>query len=433
VAHWSAETNNVVAVGGRLVHYDRWGTGIPPVVFESGLASPAFVWKPVAAALAGETTVVAYDRPGYGRSEPGRRPRTTQQVARELGELIETLGLGSCVLVGHSFGAIVIDALASMAPGLVAGLVLVESGDPHAFVGDGSADGAVFRRYRRAMRVRALPYLVPLGLAHARLARVTARHLPPVRSALRPLIDRIPPFWDDAAATLHPRYFRAVFDELWSWPDSIAAAGPGPTRVEVPVAVLTSTHHSLAESLVRQSWRNPRPRLPAELLAALRRAEAFSANWTWQAVEGPHELPVTSPDQIAAATLDVVRAVRRGTKLDPPAALPLATDEVQDLAAFLGDRPRLLLNSFGSEPATARRYGANDAAVAELARRSTRRVLAAWARAWGECTSIEPVGASDYGWTLVVSYRAVFASGITATLDAHLDEARMIADVVTRD
>lgn len=46
------------------------GTGAPTVVFEAGLGKGKEDWKDVFDSVAGQTRAIAYDRAGYGGSEP---------------------------------------------------------------------------------------------------------------------------------------------------------------------------------------------------------------------------------------------------------------------------------------------------------------------------------------------------------------------------
>jgi pimeloyl-ACP methyl ester carboxylesterase len=113
-------------------------TGAPPLVFlHEGLGSVA-MWRDfparVAAATGAETFV--YSRRSYGRSAKLAAPRAPGYMdgeAREvLPRLLERLGIGKAILVGHSDGASI--ALIYAGAGLpAAGLVLMA---PHVFVED---------------------------------------------------------------------------------------------------------------------------------------------------------------------------------------------------------------------------------------------------------------------------------------------------------
>jgi pimeloyl-ACP methyl ester carboxylesterase len=118
----------LIRVAGSRLHIRTSGQGSPAVVLESGIAASSVSWTAVQAALSSHTTVSSYDRAGLGWSEPNFRPRTPSQLADELHELLVRAGLAPpFVLVGHSFGGLVVRAFAARYPRETAGLVLVDA------------------------------------------------------------------------------------------------------------------------------------------------------------------------------------------------------------------------------------------------------------------------------------------------------------------
>jgi pimeloyl-ACP methyl ester carboxylesterase len=119
----------LVDVGGYRLWIRCEGAGSPTVVFEAGLGSGHEAWSRVAPEIADRTRVCVYDRAGIGRSEP--RPETTSTpgaMADELARLLEASGIaGPVVLVGHSYGGMVVQLAADRYPALVDGVVLVDS------------------------------------------------------------------------------------------------------------------------------------------------------------------------------------------------------------------------------------------------------------------------------------------------------------------
>ena len=104
--------------------------GVPAVVFEAGMRSPLDAWLGVPPAVAAFAPVVAYDRMGNGQSESDGQPPTPPHVARRLHALLAQLGLAPpYVLVGHSWGGLLIRNFAALYPGEVAGLVYVDPTD----------------------------------------------------------------------------------------------------------------------------------------------------------------------------------------------------------------------------------------------------------------------------------------------------------------
>ncbi len=113
---------------GRVLHYRVLGEGSPPVVFESGLFGYSLDWVAVQPEVAQWTKTLAYDRPGYGWSDPIDPPHTARVIAENLHSLLKDAGIQSpVILVGHSLGGLFIRYYAAAYPGEVAGMVLVDS------------------------------------------------------------------------------------------------------------------------------------------------------------------------------------------------------------------------------------------------------------------------------------------------------------------
>ena len=108
--------------------------GAPVVLFDSGLGGSALEWLPVRERLVGRAPSCAYDRAGYGWSDPSARPRDAAGLARELDALLEAAGVRRpVILVAHSFGGFVARLLADARPGTVAALVLVDASHEQQF------------------------------------------------------------------------------------------------------------------------------------------------------------------------------------------------------------------------------------------------------------------------------------------------------------
>ena len=129
-----------VGLVSHRLHYYCVGSGGPTVLFESGIGGSSLDWSKVQEAVAGEAGACAYDRAGYGWSDPGPGPRDAEHSALELEGLVDRAGLSTpLVLVGHSFGGFVVRYFASRNPGAVAGMVLVDSSHPDVLLDQGSA------------------------------------------------------------------------------------------------------------------------------------------------------------------------------------------------------------------------------------------------------------------------------------------------------
>lgn len=83
------------------------------------------MWDGVVAELGPGIRTIAVDLPGFGASNTCAGPYNLDRFADELRALVESLGTGPVIAVGHSMGAKVALRLAIEAPGIVRGLVLV--------------------------------------------------------------------------------------------------------------------------------------------------------------------------------------------------------------------------------------------------------------------------------------------------------------------
>jgi len=117
-----------VDVGGHRLHLRCEGSGTPTVVFEAGLPGSSLTWASVSGEVAGFATACSYDRAGYAWSEPSPATRSAGNIVRELHLLLRNSGIAPpFVLVGHSFGGLLMQMYASRHPDEVAGMVLVDS------------------------------------------------------------------------------------------------------------------------------------------------------------------------------------------------------------------------------------------------------------------------------------------------------------------
>ena len=124
-----------IDVGGYSLYIECTGSGSPTVVFEAGeggaaASNPLPAARDVRATVSKDTRVCAYDRAGLGASDrrPSGRPATGTQYADELHALLTGANeAGPYVLVGPSFGGLVIMSYALYYPAETAGLVFVDS------------------------------------------------------------------------------------------------------------------------------------------------------------------------------------------------------------------------------------------------------------------------------------------------------------------
>ncbi|NGO43243.1 alpha/beta fold hydrolase [Streptomyces ureilyticus] len=230
----SAPGEFVSAGGGRAHVLARTRGGGPSVIFESALACPATEWSWVLDQLPSDTPYLAYDRPGNGWSAPAAGLDAERSVAR-LKQLIDTLGLKPpYILVGHSFGGLLIRSFALRHPSSIGGLVFVDSTHPD--------------QIERSSRQRENVPWTRQRLARRRLTSLT-------RPVLRRTHDvgavtELP--GPMAEATAHcmqfPEPWAAARQEFGQWTRSWAPDARRLTDLSpLPVSVLTAAHTVTAD------------------------------------------------------------------------------------------------------------------------------------------------------------------------------------------
>jgi len=118
----------MVDVGGYQLYLYCTGTGSPTVILEAGLEGDDISWKLVQPEVAQFTRVCSYDRAGLAHSDYGPTPRDAEMSAMDLHTLLTKADISPpYVLVGHSFGGLLIRRFAFDYPQEVDGLIFVDS------------------------------------------------------------------------------------------------------------------------------------------------------------------------------------------------------------------------------------------------------------------------------------------------------------------
>ena len=287
----------LVDVGDTAVHVVVDGRG-PVVLIDSGLGGSSIEWADVAADLAGDFTVVRYDRPGFAWSPGSRCDRRAAAAAARIIALLDALALpGPALLVGHSLGGLHVRLVAALAPERVSGLVLVDpSHEDMLDVVERSRTAAVTRAV-----LRLVAWTAPLGmgrLAGRGFARLTlAEHRQPLTPGQ---LDNTRVSALLTSRTVHG--LRALADENATLMESlrqVVAITEQHPEPDLPLTVITSAAPS--DNARTAQARSQIDGMHEALVAGRRRARQVLAE------RSGHLVPLDQPELIAQCIRDIAK------------------------------------------------------------------------------------------------------------------------------
>lgn len=109
----------------ELFLYDANPSEAQTLLLIHGLGDEADTWRYLLPELSRNYRVIALDLPGFGRSQEAPAGCNAPSNQAVILELLDTLGIKSAVLVGHSYGAVLAEALARESTQRVLGLALL--------------------------------------------------------------------------------------------------------------------------------------------------------------------------------------------------------------------------------------------------------------------------------------------------------------------
>lgn len=304
----------LVDVGGFRLHINCAGQGSPCVVFDAALGGSSLSWSLVQGEVARFTRACSYDRAGFGWSDPGPFPRTAGRIANELRLLLDRAGEAPpFVVVGHSFGGLVMRVFATRFRHDTAALVLVDPAHPEDWITPALKEQRQIERGVRLCRHGAVA--ARLGLARLVASLVSAGALSPARALVK-LASRgrlstedegiLAPIWNLPADVRRPlRYF-------WTQPKFFEALGSQIESISVSAAeTLDAAAPGYgALPLVTMSSTNPGEHrvLQQEALARLStRGQHITAS------KSGHWIPLDQPEAVTSMIRSVCETVRATT------------------------------------------------------------------------------------------------------------------------
>ena len=279
----------VIDVDGHGMHLSCTGTGSPTVVLEPGAGDMASTMAWIAPAVARDTRVCVYDRPGRGWSEESDAPQDGTRVAADLHTLLHAAHVpGPYVLAGHSFGGLYVMAYAAHYPTDVAGMVLIDSTMPTSPAMGTDSPAVRSDVLVRASALASVVSRVGLGRLYAMVSYGT---LP------SPALEEV------RASISTPATLRSSIDEYVQGNASMQEAAELRTLGDTPLFVLTAGSGSAEDWFAKQ-----------DKLARL------STNSVHRVVDGATHESLVAEETPAAATTAAIREVVASVRTGAPLA-----------------------------------------------------------------------------------------------------------------
>jgi pimeloyl-ACP methyl ester carboxylesterase len=301
----------LVSVGPHRLHIRCDGEGGPPVIFDAALGGSSLSWSLVQPAVARHTRACSYDRAGFGWSDAGPLPRTAGRIADELHQLLRAAAIAPpYVLVGHSYGGLVMRLYASRHANDVVGLVLIEPAIPEQWSNPTDEQRALIARGVRLCRYgataarRGLAHLVSmlvrfgaLGVARLLVSLVSRGGLHRADEGILAPIWKLPPEVRGVLREMwtQPKFFEALGSQIETICESaraVMSAGP-PDDDDLPLMVISSA-------------RSGEERLQADSALARRSMRGRHI----LAADSGHWIPLDAPHVVIDAVTAMVAEVR---------------------------------------------------------------------------------------------------------------------------
>jgi pimeloyl-ACP methyl ester carboxylesterase len=276
----------------------------PTVVFDAALGGSSLSWCLVEPALAALAPTFTYDRAGMGWSEIGPLPRSLERQSADLERLLALAGVSApYILVGHSYGALVVQYFAARHVGLVAGLVLV---DPPALDAWSAPDAAHQAQLARGIKLaRRGAWAARIGLARLVAALVASGALRPA-AALATMVSggklRTRSDFNFAPAAHMPAAWKPAMRRFWTRPAFYAALASQMESLPADAALVKALPPPVVPTVVLSAANTP----AAQLDEHARLAASGPHGLHWVARSSGHWIPVEDPELVVRAVSTVL-------------------------------------------------------------------------------------------------------------------------------
>ncbi|WP_232231490.1 alpha/beta fold hydrolase [Paenibacillus sp. HW567] len=272
-------------MGTGQLHLQVTGEGEHTVVLEAGMGGCSLDFSLVQPELSQIAKVISYDRAGLGWSDKPLERATCRDYVRDLRQLLKTKDCKPpYLLVGHSYGGMIVRFFAAEYPEEVEGLLLIDAAHESRYLTEEMSDQRK-RQIAAHRKQYKLGYLLaPTGILSLLQKHVGARHLP----ASMQKTARVLGYRSNA--------YSAVYTELLDAEESaLQLRATASLREDLPITVLSAGKQDA-------EWKQGQAKL-ADVSPAVKQVIAEDS---W------HSIQIHRPDIVIAAVKELI------TELDNP-------------------------------------------------------------------------------------------------------------------
>ncbi|WP_107838257.1 alpha/beta hydrolase [Metasolibacillus meyeri] len=220
------------------------------VILDAGLSCCSLDWHYIQPQLAKFSSVLSFDRAGYGWSSTTPTAYTSEDVVSDLTYILENLQLKPpYILVGHSFGGLNMRLFASKYPAKVAALILIDAVHEKRYLSN-EWDTIRKNSHKKNLNLFRFGYLTSgIGLPKLLKQPVGRKYLPEPYQKYVQYIG------------YHPKSYETAYKEfLYSEKSALQVKNAQALKADMPVVVLSSNNTDLTwvehQNLLSQLTKN---------------------------------------------------------------------------------------------------------------------------------------------------------------------------------
>jgi pimeloyl-ACP methyl ester carboxylesterase len=271
--------SGMVDVGGYSLYYECSGQGSPTVIMENGGGGAMSDWADVFDGIKNTTKVCMYDRANLGRSDSVSGTRTLYDMTRDLQALLKNGHIGGpYILVGWSFGGMLVRIYADQHPNDVVGVVLLDSAHPD--MGD-----------------RLLACLPPESEGEAENVQFARQYTTWISDSSKgsPFTSGEGMGWDTRTNNQQARDVETLGDV----PLVVISQAPNIPGLGLPLFTSRGLLPAEIDACMQQTWQDMQDELAG-----------LSSNTTRLTARGGHMIPIEQPELVVDAIKDLVEQLR---------------------------------------------------------------------------------------------------------------------------